>query len=261
MSNSPRDPTQRFTGRAEHYVRGRPHYPQALLEFCKRELGLKPGDKVADIGSGTGILSELFLSGGCKVYAVEPNADMREAAENELAKFPNFHSVNGAAEATSLADRSMQFVVAGQAFHWFKRDAARREFSRILAPGGWAAIVWNQRRIEPGSFDADYEQLVKQFRTDSAMNHRAMMEKDSQVMREFFQPGHVQSQQFDNAHSMDLDGVIARAFSASNIPLPGQPGCDELMKQLREIFQKHEKNGRVAQESDTRIFYGRLNNV
>src|SRR5580698_7389760 len=124
--------TSRFSDRVENYVRYRPGYPPAVIEELKAECGLVPDDVVADIASGTGIWTRILLENGNRVFGVEPNAEMRQAGERLLASFPKFTSVVGTAEATTLADGSIDFVTAAQAAHWFNREPARREFVRIL---------------------------------------------------------------------------------------------------------------------------------
>ena len=146
------DAKERFSSRVADYVRYRPGYPSALLELLRTECGLRPGHVIADIGSGTGFLSELFLKNGNRVYGVEPNKDMRQAGEEYLASYDGFSSIEGSAEATTLDDASVDFITAGQSFHWFAPDAARREFVRILKPGGWMVIAWNDRRMDEAPF-------------------------------------------------------------------------------------------------------------
>ena len=124
------DPTKRFSDRVENYVKYRPGYPPALLDCLRQVCGLTPAAVIADVGSGTGILSELFLKNGTPVFAVEPNDDMRQAAELRLGHYPNFASVAGTAETTMLSDRSVDLVTAGQAFHWFDVSQAKAEFAR-----------------------------------------------------------------------------------------------------------------------------------
>src|SRR5438876_6048912 len=137
------DPTQRFSNRVENYVRYRPGYPKEVLTLLKAECGLKADSIIADIGSGTGILAELFLASGNRVFGVEPNREMREAGERLLQAYPRFTSIAGTAEATTLPNQSVDFITAGQAFHWFDRAQCLREFERILRPGGWVVLVWN----------------------------------------------------------------------------------------------------------------------
>src|SRR5580765_7216511 len=122
------DPTTRFTTRVDNYVKYRPSYPAAIITLLETECGLTSESLVADIGSGTGLLTELFLKHGNKVFAVEPNAEMRAAGERLLARYPSFISVSATAESTTLEDNSIDLIVAGQAFHWFERAAAKVEF-------------------------------------------------------------------------------------------------------------------------------------
>src|SRR5712692_3268134 len=160
------DAKQRFSNRVADYVRYRPGYPAAVLELLRAECGLRPEHAIADIGSGTGLLSELFLKNGNRVLGVEPNQKMRGGGEEYLHPYPGFTSVSGSAEATTLANASVDFVTAGQAFHWFDPAAARREFARILTPGGWVAILWNDRRLEEKQLTRDYEELQERFGID-----------------------------------------------------------------------------------------------
>src|SRR5882724_12052314 len=160
------DAKQRFSNRVADYVRYRPGYPPAALDLLRTECGLRPGHVIADIGSGTGFLSELFLKNGNLVYGVEPNEAMRRAGEEYLASYDGFSSIEGSAEATTLDDAGVDFVTAGQSFHWFEPDSARREFVRILKPGGWMVIVWNDRRMDEAPFTRAYENLLERFGID-----------------------------------------------------------------------------------------------
>jgi ubiquinone/menaquinone biosynthesis C-methylase UbiE len=157
------DAKQRFSNRAADYVRYRPGYPAEVLPLLRSECGLKSGHVIADIGSGTGFLSELFLKNGNRVYGVEPNEAMRQAGEEYLAAYDGFVSINASAEATTLGNASVDFVTAGQAFHWFEPSAARREFIRILKPLGWIVVLWNDRQMDTPFASAYENLLVKSF--------------------------------------------------------------------------------------------------
>ncbi|HEX2269365.1 MAG TPA: class I SAM-dependent methyltransferase, partial [Pyrinomonadaceae bacterium] len=164
---------ERFTSRVENYARYRPGYPTEIVDLLKTACDLTPASVVADIGSGTGKLSEIFLANGNVVIGVEPNAAMREVAEKIFNDEPLFRSVDGSAEATTLADSSVDMVVAGQAFHWFDHERARVEFARILRPGGWVVLLWNDRRVGSTPFLAAYEQLLQTYGTDyRAVDHK-----------------------------------------------------------------------------------------
>jgi SAM-dependent methyltransferase len=255
------DSTKRFSDRVDYYLRSRPKYPSAIIQFCREKLNLRPADPVADIGSGTGFLSELFLKNGNPVFGVEPNDPMRAAAEKSLVHFPNFHSVKGTAEETTLPSGAIGFVVAGQAFHWFDRTRSRAEFVRILRPGGWVVLAWNEREKHenPHGFSAAYDAMVREFQIDwRKVHHENITSHDSAVLHEFFAPGGYQMITFDNPQTLDLDGVLARALSSSYLPLPGQPGCDPMLQRLREIFALHATESRVVQGCTTKLYYGRL---
>jgi SAM-dependent methyltransferase len=243
----------------EFYVRSRPKYPPAFLEFCKSKLGLQPRHHLADIGSGTGFLSELFVRSGYDVTAIEPNAPMRAAAETFLGDNPHFHSKDATAEATGLDTASIDFVLAGQAFHWFDRVRCRAEFKRILRSGGWVVLVWNERRPNQKSFAGRYEEIVDEFGTDhQRVAHQNITATSSDAMAQFFQSAGYAVETFDNAQFLDLDGVIARAHSSSYLPLPGQPRSEEMLAALREAFSTYAVGGNVRLDYDTKAFYGHL---
>jgi SAM-dependent methyltransferase len=253
------NPTARFSNRVSYYVRSRPGYPDALLRFCIDRLGLQSNDAIADIGSGTGILSQIFLDHGNAVYAIEPNAPMREAAEELLRDRPNFHSVCGTAEATTLLPATVKFVVAGQAFHWFDPPKARAEFKRILLPGGWVVLVWNERRIGVGDFSEVYEKVIRTFEIDlHSVHHASMTAQESETLAQFFVPGNFESVSFPNIQHLDLAGVEGRALSSSYLPLPGQKGCDEMLAALREAFDQHQQGGSIQFGYDTKVYFGQL---
>jgi SAM-dependent methyltransferase len=249
------DNTQRFSDRVDAYVRARPGYPPSLLRFLHEQLNLTSADPVADVGSGTGLLTELFVAAGHPTYAVEPNAPMRGAAEARLSSQANFHSVDGTAEATTLPDQSVPLVTAAQAFHWFDVDKTRLEFSRILRPGGAVAIVWNERR-KAGGFTAAYQELVHRHKADrSAVSWVTV---PTGQLNRFFGPGGYRTATFDNPQHLDRDGVLARLASSSYMPLPPDPRHDAIMAEANELFDRHQRDGTVTIDHDARTFYGRI---
>lgn len=253
------DSTQRFSSRADYYAKSRPRYPRALLDFCRTNLGLKPEHPIADIGSGTGILTELFLQNANPIFAVEPNEPMRRQAETSLAKFKNFHSIPATAEATTLPAQSVDFILAGQAFHWFDRPRARAEFLRILKPAGQVLLIWNDRDKTTDDFSAAYDSVVREFETDwHKVHHEQYTGPDSPAITEFFAPIRYKLETFENPQPLDLDLLIARALSSSYLPLPGEPGCDKMLARLREIFDRFSSNRKVVQPYTTKLYHGRL---
>jgi SAM-dependent methyltransferase len=256
LAPSDRDPTRRFSSRVENYVRFRPGYPKAFLGLLQSECGLNPRSVIADIGSGTGKLTEMFLENGNVVFGVEPNREMREAGERLLKPFPNFTSVEAAAEATTLSKNSIDFIAAGQAFHWFDRDRCRAEFVRILKPGGWVVLVWNDRKTEATSFLVEYEKLLQTYATDySKVDHKNI---DDDVVHEFF--GYAPKKtKIPSAQQFDFAGLKGRLLSSSYAPDKGQPGHEEMLRELEQIFNARQENGSVEFAYDTVVYYGKLN--
>lgn len=251
-----RDPTGRFSDRVDEYVRHRPGYPPQLVELLRRECGLGPGCDAADIGSGTGKLTELLLVTGARVYAVEPNDAMRQAAERLLGRVPGFVSVDGRAEATGLADGSVDLVTAAQAFHWFDHAAARAEVLRILRPRGIAALVWNERAEEGSAFLQDYERCLREFSLDYAeVDQRRTASRER--IAAFFGSGGFREAEFPNRQDLDLDGLRGRYLSTSYALPRGHPKSGEAMEALSEIFRKHQEHGSVHFDHRARVYHGR----
>lgn len=250
------DPTRRFSNRVEDYIKYRPGYPRAVVGLLEDECGLTRESVVADVGSGTGILSELFLSAGVRVYGVEPNREMREAGESLLSAYYNFVSVDGRAEETTLADASVDFVTAGQAFHWFEPADARREFRRILKDDGWAVLVWNDRRTKGTPLLAEYERLLLEYGTDYKEVSSKWAAEES--IKTLFGSEEVRTKTFDNEQVLDFDGLKGRLMSASYAPVHGHPNHEPMMRELAALFERHQHGGRVVVEYDTKVFYGQL---
>ena len=221
----------------------------------KDECGLRPQHVVADIASGTGIWTRLLLVNGNRVFGVEPNAEMREAGERLLGEFPNFTSVGGTAEATTVGDASVDFVTAAQAAHWFDRVRARREFVRILRPGGWLVLLWNERLTDATPFLREYEQLLLNYGTDyEEVRH----ERTTDAVNEFFDPVPFQERTFPMRQEFDYAGLEGRLLSSSYAPGPGHPNHDPMLRELRRIFDAHVKAGQVAFDYKTRVYFGQL---
>lgn len=242
--------TTRFSDRVANYVRYRPHYPDELSQALK-ELGFKQGRMVADIGSGTGISTQLILNLGCSVYAVEPNGPMREAAETKLGNDDQFHSVDGTAESTTLPTQNFDAVAVGQAFHWFDQSAAKREFQRILKPNGTVALFWNVRQTDTSPFLEAYEQLLIDYATDyQKVDHRNV---DADVVAKFFgKPVAVRS--FPNQQKFDFDGLKGRLLSSSYAPNKGHPSYDPMIAKLTDIFSRFSQDNAVYFDYHSELF-------
>jgi SAM-dependent methyltransferase len=244
------DAKQRFSNRVADYVRYRPGYPAVILDLLRTECGLRPGHVIADIGSGTGLLSELFLKNGNRVYGVEPNEAMRRAGEEYLASYDGFSSIEAS------ADSSIDFVTAGQAFHWFEPNAARSEFIRILKTAGWVVITWNDRRMEEKRLTREYEELLERFGIDYKRVKDAYPE--AHHIRGFFCSDHFHSRDLPNEQVLDWDGLSGRLRSSSFALTEGHPNYAPMMAELDRIFRAHQRDGYVRMEYFTRIYFGQM---
>src|SRR5262245_39493585 len=250
------DSTERFSSRVENYIKYRPGYPKDVIDTLSGECGLAADSIIADVGSGTGILTETFLRNGNAVYGIEPNDGMREAAERLLKDYPHFRSVAARAEETTLDDKSVDFITAGQAFHWFDRGKTRIEFVRILRPRGWVALLWNERVTTTTPFLVTLEQLLIDYSTDyEQVDHRRI---DDEVIRHFFGSNQFRLKQFDNSQTFDYEGVKGRLLSSSYAPEEGHPNYEPMLAELERIFQAYQNEGRVVVEYVTQMYYGQL---
>jgi len=248
------DFTRRFTGRACFYSISRPGYPDRILDILRKEIGFDESLIIADIGSGTGLLSELFLTNGNRVIAVEPNDDMRIFAEKSLGKYPNFLSVRGTAEHTSLENASIDLVSVGQALHWFDCEVSSREFARILKASGHVFIVYNDRNNKD-SFMRDYDQIVSKY----ARNRANVPNIDDGYLSRFFKNGKYSKFSLPNEQLLDFEGLLSRMTSASYMPSPADEQQFALLREdVACVFNKYERLGKVRMLYDTTVFLGRI---
>lgn len=251
------DSTSRFSSRVENYVRYRPGYPQEILEVLRSQCGLNRSSRIADVGSGTGLLAKLFLENGNPVLGIEPNPEMRAAGEQFLKPYGNFTSLPGTAEETGVSDRSVDFVTAGQAAHWFDRKCARIEFARILQLGGWIVLVWNDRATHSTSLLQDYERLIESYGTDYAQVRHAGVSTAEEISA-FFAPARLHTNTFTNQQVFDYSGLQGRLLSSSYTPEEGHPNYLPMLAELQRIFDRYQQDGRVTLEYETRLYYGQL---
>lgn len=256
MKNSNSDSTTRFSDKVDNYIKYRPHYPQEIITFLQNERIINKDSSAADIGSGTGISTELFLPHVKMVYGIEPNDEMRIAGEKLLSHFPNFVSIKATAEGTTLKNNSIDVIIAGQAFHWFDIEKSGNEFKRILKPDGYAVLMWNVRRLTGTPFLDDYEKLLLKFGTDYIKVRHENIGNEEKV--KFYGGDHFITKLFYNEQIFNYEGIEGRLLSSSYIPRKGEPGYDEMIKELGNIFNKHNEKGKITVIYDTEVYAGRL---
>jgi SAM-dependent methyltransferase len=250
------DSTKRFSDRVEDYVKYRPGYPISVVTYLQEGYGLSADKLIADVGAGTGISTALFLHAGYEVYAVEPNAAMLTKAKELLDALRGFHAVAGTAENTTLKKNSIDAIIAGQAFHWFDATKCRMEFKRILKKDGLVVLIWNERKTE-STFEKSYDALIATHAKDYAkVNHRNI---DIQHIETFFAPSPVQLKVFSNEQVFDFDGLKGRLLSSSYMPLSHDAGYNDMINDLKELFDHYQENGLIKISYDTKVYAGRLN--
>lgn len=251
------DPTQRFSNRVENYRKYRPGYPPEVYDYLHKNAGLEPKDVIADLGSGTGLLSLLFLDRGHEVYGIEPNDAMRQAAEESFAGRASFHSVNGRAEAIQLPNASIDFVVVGQAFHWFEPQTTKTEVQHILKPGKQAALIWNYRQKELNPFYRDYELLLERFGVDYTQTCWRWRTTDDELAA-WFAPNPMFQAGFTHSKRLDAEGLRGAVLSASYTPTAGHPNYQPLLEGIDELFARYQSDGFVQFEYKTMVYHGQV---
>ena len=249
------DYTQRFTGRAEAYSSYRPTYPKQFLDILNKEANFDSTKIVADIGSGTGILSKLFLENGNRVFSVEPNDDMRSVAGSNLGHFQRFASIKGTAENTTLEDRSVDLISVGQALHWFDSKRSWKEFSRIIKRGGYLCILYNDRKTDDASgIMQRYEEIIDKH----ARNKPNLERVEDDILSKFFSGWSFKKFSISNEQVLDFEGLVGRVCSASYMPQQNQQGFSEVKRELKDMFSKYQKDNKIMLSYETNIFLGLL---
>lgn len=247
---------ERFSDRVHAYVKYRPSYPVAAIDYLYDVIGMKRESTIADIGAGTGIFAELLLERGNPVIGVEPNTEMREVAVATLAEEPNFEVSSGSAEATELPDESVDYITCAQAFHWFDQQATRSEFKRILKPEGKVILIWNSRLTTGTSFLEQYEQLLHDYGTDyTKVNHKNI---SAEKLEPFFKKDTMELAKFGNRQVFDWEGLRGRLESSSYVPSSDNPRYNDMIDQLKRIFEQNQHEGVVFFDYETEVFWGEV---
>jgi ubiquinone/menaquinone biosynthesis C-methylase UbiE len=243
-------PTKRFSKRADYYAKFRPRYPRGVIKILEKEMGFDKSDVVADIASGTGLLTRLFLENGNRVFAVEPNVKMRKHAEKDLSRYENFVSIKGTAEHTTLPAKSLDLVTVGQALHWFNPATTIREFNRILKRGGNLMVIYNDRKQD--AFGRAYGRVVKRNEKDRS----DVPNPDDRYVRRFFKGGKYSKFKVQNEQVLDFEGLLGRLLSASYMPTAREKSYARFHADVKKIFETYSSNGRVRLRYDATFYLG-----
>jgi SAM-dependent methyltransferase len=247
---------ERFGNRVDHYVKYRPHYPEALYSYLLEKSLIHEKSVIADIGCGTGISSELFLKHGHTVFGIEPNENMLNAAKTYLQNNTLFIPILSGAENTTLENNSVDLIICAQAFHWFNKEKCKTEFKRILKPTGNVVLVWNDRKTDSTDFLKVYEDFLQMFGTDyKEVNHKNTQQKE--ILEKFF-GGKFEETSMLNSQVLDWDGLKGRVLSSSYMPDEDHADFSHMIYCLQKIFKRYAENEKVQMDYDTKVYYGKL---
>ena len=245
-------PTRRFTQRADYYARYRPRYPRGVVKILRKKIRFGRSSVIADVASGTGLLTRIFLEYGNRVFAIEPNVKMRVHAEKDLARFANFISVKGTAERTTLPESSVDLVTVGQALHWFNPAKTAREFDRILKPRGNLMVIYNDRKQD--RFGRAYGRVVKKYQKDRS----DVPNPNDEYVRKFFRDGKFSKFRVPNEQVLDFGGLLGRLLSASYMPTPAEKSFAKFHADVKKIFDAHSSKGKVRLRYDATFYLGHV---
>ena len=235
---------EKFSGRVKEYAQYRARYSAQIIATLETQCGLRKEDVIADIGAGTGMLAELFLEHGNSVIAVEPNAEMLAECAAMQERYPALRTVRAAAEETTLADASVDFVVVGRAFHWFDAERARAEFTRVLRPGGWLVLASvGRRREDTTAVGQAYREVLQRITPEYGEIIKRFDIYDN--AEQFFAGSAVLRECFESEELMTLEMLIGQTQSISFAPLEGQPGHAAMVEMLTEFFAQYAVDGVV----------------
>lgn len=243
----------RFEGKSEIYAKVRPKYALKFFDYLKNTLNIPSGTVFADIGSGTGIFTEQLLSCGYKVFAVEPNGGMRRKAEEKLSANQNFVSVNGSDSNTALPDKSVDFITAAQAFHWFDQEAFRRECGRILKPGGKVIIIYNSR---DKNVDCTKALANLHYKYNSEF-HGFSNGMSNEKCISFFS-GKCDIFRADNTLTYDRQGYVNRVLSSSYAMKEDDSRYNEYIKEINKIFDRFSADNLISIPTQTIAYIGEI---
>jgi ubiquinone/menaquinone biosynthesis C-methylase UbiE len=243
----------KYSDRAEKYEKSRPEYPKEILTHLKN-YGYEKDSIMADIGSGTGKLSKIFLENDNKVYCVEPNENMRRIADSLFKNFSNYFSINGTAEKTGLKNNSIGFITVGQAFHWFDKEKALHEFKRILKNSGLLILIWNRIRSKT-TFQKEFGSISNFCVKDNLeiVPPNISGEEIVNIYSKYYKKIII-----ENSVNNNLSDTINGFFSAAYAPKEGTPEYEKILYKIEQIFEKHNNNGLVEFDYDTEIYIGKI---
>ena len=247
MSHS--DTTHAFDGKAEAYARHRLDYSPVAIEAITAIAGLGKASVIADLGAGTGMLTRHFAERVGRVFAIEPNNDMRALALASLGQHASLRMMNGTAQQTGLPDHSVDAVLAGRALQWFDPVPAQAEMRRILRPGGWLIVV--RTPVTDAYSSAALERLRDE--RISRHNRNARHHRPQADVGDYFGGGNYIRLAYPCAAQETWLEFLGRLHSLSFSPQPGDAKYAGFERAAREIFDGGTVDGLLRVEYATEV--------
>jgi SAM-dependent methyltransferase len=232
-------PPDAFGNTAEEYERGRPEWPEQLLDVVVEDLGLEADAIVLDLGAGTGKLTRSLVPRFERVIAVEPDDQMRAVLERVV---PEAEPLAGSADAIPVGAGSVDAVFSGEAFHWFATDETVAEIARILRPGGALAIFWNiyEGRMDPELSDEAETLLDEAFRRGGAPGQALVLSGEWRRPLERSPFGPLKEHELEREIVSDREKWLANVLSVSSIAALPEAARTSLAERLRELTPEGE---------------------
>ena len=245
---------QIFSSKVSDYVASRPDYPAALFAALRAECDLLPGAVVADIGAGTGLLTQGLLAQGYAVTAIEPSDTMRAAADQALGHFAGYRSASGTAEQIPLPDSCADLITAAQAFLWFDIEAARTEFLRVLKPAGHVALIWNDR-VPTDSLHIALDDIFARY---GGAKRGAMLAHDERSeVPAFFGANTPLELTWPHEHRLSEAALLSLVFSRSYMQTRDSEPGRQASQQVSTLFHSLAIGGHIAVRYNTVAIIGR----
>ncbi|MDR2939577.1 MAG: class I SAM-dependent methyltransferase [Clostridiales bacterium] len=247
---------EKFTGKADIYMKFRPSYPESFINYLYTDVGFQESSTIADIGAGTGKLSKLLAERGSRVICVEPNKEMLTKARQNLEGFTNCLFINTSAEGINLGGSSIDFITVAQAFHWFDRLKFKAECKRLLKVGGKVVIVYNSSDL-PEGMGQEYKNISEKLcQGFNGLSSGPKFGPDAYL--DFFKEGGCDFKVFENKLSYDEESFVGRNLSRSYSPKEGSPDYTEFVKECRALFNKYSTDGLIEVTAATTCYTGEV---
>ena len=242
-----------FENKASKYSEGRPSYAPEVINKILNDI-LSTNGIVADIGSGTGVLTSEFIKKGYEIYAVEPNSDMRRKAEQKLSIYSNFHSVDASAENTGLNDKSVSLIIVASAFHWFDAIKFKQECMRVLRDNGVVCIIFNVRVYD--EFTKKQCKICKKY-CDGFESLTHGYDKTINLIDDFY-VGNYAVYEYDFPLEYTKQKFISRCLSSSYAPLPDSKNYEAYICEIKALLDETFKEEILNIANKTMMFVGKV---